>query len=173
MPLPSTEPSLPILPALAVRLRSIAKILWIPWALQGAFGFVWVETPVLWRLGGMVLAIPFAAGIGLALSQLRSRWAKIALLVLLFVANSAQYTFASFYGRFIRSGELSLMASNSASELARSVSLYFSPLALLASFAVVSAYAALTIRPPANGRRKRWVTLGLLRSKSTRLNSSH
>ncbi len=162
MPLPGAEPALLTLNALKVRLRSIAKILWIPWTLQLAFGLVWLEGPVSSLLGGMLLAVPFVGVIVLAVTHLESRWARTSLLAVLSVTNYAQYAFASFYGRFIGSGELALMASNSATELARSVRLYFSPMALLASLAIAIAYAFLPMRSHATVRRTRWATFCVL-----------
>jgi hypothetical protein len=56
------------------------------------------------------------------------------------LAVYAQYTFASFYGRFIQASELHLMAGNSAREFWQSISLYFNFYAVAATVISVIGY---------------------------------
>ena len=117
--------------------------------LQAALATVWLRQPPDAVLGAGLAALPGLILLGVALINLRSVAARVAALALLFGANYAQYTFASFYRRFLGTSELHLAAANSAHELLLSIGLYFSGTALVATLATTTVYAVATFRRPA------------------------
>ena len=118
-------------------------------ALELALATLWLRQPPEAVLRAGVAALPGLILLGVALINLRGVATRLAALALLFWANYAQYVFASFYGRFLSTNELHLVAENSVHELLVSIGLYFSGMALLAALATTAVYVVATFRRPA------------------------
>ena len=118
-------------------------------ALQAALATLWLRQPPEAVLRAGLAALPGLILLGLVLLNLRGVAARVAGLVLLFCANYAQYAFASYFRRFLGTGELHLAAANPAHELVASVALYFSGTALLAALATTALLAVAVFRRPA------------------------
>ena len=137
------------LPQLRRNIQWLLPLMGVLFVLEAALATLWLRQPPDAVLRAGLAALPGLILLGVALINLRGIATRVAALALLFWANYAQYTFASFFRRFLGTSELQLAAANSVPELIASIGLYFSWMALLAALATTSVYAVATFRRPA------------------------
>jgi glucan phosphoethanolaminetransferase (alkaline phosphatase superfamily) len=126
------------------KLKNQTKWLVIPVGLllviQGLLTGLWSNPGVHAIAIGSLISIPGLTLVMLALSGISGLLSRAAAVLLLFLANYVQFTFQSYFGRFIGVDELKLAAANPAHELIASATLYFSITALMASLVMTAVY---------------------------------
>ena len=140
---------------LRISLRRVLPAVGIILLIEALLAVFWLGTPTHNVILSLMTAAPGHLLLALMIVFSSALWVRIAIIVALFVADYAQYAFASFYGRFLQPGEIYLMTTNSTGEFIQSALLYFSGGAVLASALTVAAYAGLAIRPPSVEPKKR------------------
>jgi len=108
--------------------------------IQGLLTGLWSNQGVHAIAIGALISIPGLTLVILALSGISRLLSRAAVILLLFLANYVQFTFQSYFGRFIGGDELRLAVANPAHELIASATLYFSITALMASLVMTSVY---------------------------------
>lgn len=126
--------------------------------LEGLIAHTQFGMPITPILRADLISAPALVLFVLAIIYARLLFSRLLLAAILFAANYAQYTFASFYGRFLQPSEILLTLKNSLRELTESTLLYFNAAALLAALATLLVYTGvalwLTDRP-----RRQWLSL--------------
>jgi len=124
--------------------KSIAIIAWgvASLLLVDAFlAVIWLGMPIRQTAQAEALTAPGLLFLVTSLVYARRIPIKILISTIIVIGRYAQYTFASFYGRFIQASELHLMAANSAREFWQSITLYFNAYAVVATVVSAIGYA--------------------------------
>ena len=109
--------------------------------MQGLLNSLWSGLEVRPVIVGSIISIPGLFLLMLTLSYIRGPLIRAAATGALFLSNYAQFTFQSYFGRFIGTDELRLAVANPTHELLASAMLYFSTGALVATLATTAIYA--------------------------------